>query len=82
MSRYMNDVIGVPTGAKVDRANHPNRRPKRPNVPSTGSVVNIPRVGPARVTESGRRYFKSETLSSRRPIKETGVGIVRDEGLY
>jgi len=81
MSRYMNDVIGVPTGAKVDRANHPNRRPKRPNTPSTGSVVDIPGIGPAQVTQSGKRYFKSETLSSRRPIKDTGVGIVRDERL-
>lgn len=69
-------------GAKVDRANHPNRRPKRPNSPSTGEVVDIPGIGPAQVTQSGKRYFKSETMTSRRKIKDTGVGIVRGEGLY
>jgi hypothetical protein len=78
---YMGETLSVPTGYKRDRANHPNRKVGRANSPSTGQIVDIPKIGPAQVTKSGKRYFLSETVSSRRPIKETGVGLVKHERL-
>jgi hypothetical protein len=46
---------------------------------TVGSIVDVPSVGPTRVTGMGKRYFTGENEETGEAVGETGYGLVRNE---